>query len=147
MVYQIDPRTTALLLIDVQREYVDEDRALYTGNARTILAHLVALRAAAHRVQMPTVFIRHVHAADGSDVGRIGDVDPTPVFVVGTPGVDIIPALTPREGDIVIDKTRYSAFVGTPLASVLETIGVDTLIVTGLMTNYCSVTTARHAMT
>jgi nicotinamidase-related amidase len=53
--------------------------------------------------------------------------------------------LTPLEGNIIVDKTRYSAFVNTKLESVLKTFYVDTLIITGLMTNYCCVTTARHA--
>jgi biuret amidohydrolase len=45
----------------------------------------------------------------------------------------------------VVDKTRYSAFVNTRLESILKTWGVDTLVISGLMTQYCSVTTARHA--
>jgi biuret amidohydrolase len=91
------------------------------------------------------VFIRHVQAADGSDAGRMGDFDDTPSFVAGTRGVEIVPELAPRDGEPVVDKTRYSAFVNTRLESILKTWGVDTVLVTGLMTQYCSVTTARHA--
>jgi nicotinamidase-related amidase len=145
MVYEVDPRRTALLVIDAQREYFDTDRPLYTENAAAIRDTLVRLHQAAREHGIRTIFVTHVHAADGSDVGRMGDFDPTPVFVETTPGVELIPELSPQDGDVTVEKTRYSAFVNTKLESVLKTFGVDTVIITGLMTNYCSVTTARHA--
>jgi nicotinamidase-related amidase len=94
---------------------------------------------------VPVAFLRHVQAADGSDSGRMGDFDDTPSFVAGTRGVEIVPSLAPRDGEPVVDKTRYSAFVNTRLESILKTWGTDTVLVTGLMTQYCCVTTARHA--
>lgn len=74
-----------------------------------------------------------------------GDFDPTPVFIEGTAGVDFIPDLLPTDGDIVVKKTRYSAFINTRLRDILKEKKIDTVLITGLMTNYCSVTTARHA--
>ena len=145
MAYEVDPRRAVLLVIDAQREYFDTDRPLYTENAAAIRDTLVRLHQAARERGIRTIFVTHVHAADGSDVGRMGDFDSTPVFVETTPGVELIPELSPQDGDITIEKTRYSAFVNTKLESVLKTFGVDTVIITGLMTNYCSVTTARHA--
>jgi nicotinamidase-related amidase len=145
MVYNIDPRKAALLVIDVQREYFDEGRPLYTPNAISILPNLIKLYSAAHAAGIPVVFVQHVHKADGSDVGRMGDFDPTPVFVEGTPGVEQISQLPVGTGDVVVKKTRYSAFVNTRLQSVLDSMKVDTLLIAGLMTNYCCVTTARHA--
>lgn len=145
MSYEIDAKKTALLIIDPQREYFDEDKPMYTPHASEILNNLIRLRDAAHRANILTILVQHSHKADGSDVGRMADFDPTPLFVEGTPGVELIPELSPSEGDIVVKKTRYSSFVNTKLESVLRTSNVDTLIITGLMTNYCSVTTARHA--
>ena len=145
MVYSIVPAGTALLLIDAQREYFDEDRPLYIPHADAIKANLVRLRDAADRCGAATVLVLHVHKADGSDVGRMGDFNPTPVFIEGTPGADVIDELQPRKTDIVVTKTRYSAFVGTGLNETLRSGGIDTVLITGLMTNYCSVTTARHA--
>jgi biuret amidohydrolase len=144
-IYEPDPARTALLVIDAQREYFDADGALFTEHAAEILGNLQALVDGARRSGTRVVFIRHVQAADGSDTGRMGDFDDTPSFVAGTPGVAIIPQLTPREEEPVVDKTRYSAFVNTRLESILKTWGVDTVLITGLMTQYCSVTTARHA--
>jgi nicotinamidase-related amidase len=92
-----------------------------------------------------TVYVRHVHRASGVDAGRMGDFDDTEVFVDGSPGVQIIPALAPGASDVVVTKNRYSAFVNTELESILRGNEIDTVIVSGLMTQYCSVTTARHA--
>jgi ureidoacrylate peracid hydrolase len=145
MIYELDPSRTALLVIDCQREYFDADGALFTPHAVEILDRLVALLAAVRIAGAQVIFIRHVMAADGSDSGRMGDLDDTPSFVEGTKGVEIIPELAPQPGEPVVDKTRYSAFVNTRLESILKTSGADTVLITGLMTQYCSVTTARHA--
>jgi biuret amidohydrolase len=145
MTYEPEPARTALLIIDAQREYFDADGALFTEHAAGILDNLLALLDGARRSGTRVVWVRHVQAADGSDTGRMADFDDTPSFVAGTKGVEIIPQLVPREDEPVVDKTRYSAFVNTRLESILKTWGVDTVLVTGLMTQYCSVTTARHA--
>jgi biuret amidohydrolase len=132
-------------VIDAQREYFDEDGALFTEHADGIVENLLALLDGARRSGTKVVWLRHVMAADGSDAGRMGDFDEAPSFVAGTKGVEIIPQLVPGEDEPVVDKTRYSAFVNTRLESILKTWGVDTVLITGLMTQYCSVTTARHA--
>lgn len=144
MVYSLEPARTALLIIDTQREYFDEDGALFTPHAAEILANLQRLLSQTRASGARVIFIRHVLAADGSDAGRMGDFDDEASFVAGTKGVEIIPELAPRADEPIVDKTRYSAFVNTRLESILKTAGVDTLIVTGLMTQYCSVTTTRH---
>lgn len=134
-----------MLVIDAQREYFDQDGALYTPNATAIVEPLRRLLAAARDVGTTVIYLRHVFAADGSDVGRMADYDDTPSFVEGTRHVEIVEDLAPRPGEAVVDKTRYSAFVNTRLESVLKTAGIDTVVITGLMTQYCSVATARHA--
>lgn len=144
MIYDISPDSTALLIIDAQQEYFSQDGALYTENAESIRSNLVEILSAARSAGVSPIFIKHVHALDGSDVGRMGDFDETEVFGAGTPGVEIIPDLEVGS-DPIVEKTRYSAFVNTSLESFLKTGAIDTLIVTGLMTQYCSVTTARHA--
>jgi|SRR5579863_347099 len=145
MIYEILPEKTALLVIDPQREYFDQDKPLYTPNADSIRGNLIALQAAAKFAGVTTILVLHCHKADGSDVGRMGDFDPTPVFVEGTDGVEPIEELKPGSFDIVIQKTRYSAFSGTNLHELLRKGKLDTVIVTGLMTNFCCVSTARTA--
>ena len=144
-IYERDPARTALLIIDAQREYFDADGALFTEHAAEILDNLLALLDAARSAGARVIFVRHVQAADGSDTGRMGDFDDAASFVAGTRGVEIVPQLAPREDEPIVDKTRYSAFVNTRLESILKTWGTDTVLITGLMTQYCCVTTARHA--
>jgi len=144
MVYELAPKRTALLMIDAQREYFDADGALFTPHASEILANLQRLLGAARDSGTQVIFIRHVNAADGGDAGRMGDFSDAPSFTEGTKGVEIVPELVPGAGEPIVDKTRYSAFVNTRLESILKTSGVDTLIIAGLMTQYCSVTTTRH---
>lgn len=142
--YAINPATTALLIIDAQKEYFDKELPLFTPNAETIRENLRKLRQHAKKTHIKTVIVEHAHRPDGSDVGRMGDFDPTPVFVAGTKGAQTIDGII-EDGDIVVRKTRYSAFINTDLESVLKSWGIDTVIITGMMTNYCCVTTARHA--
>jgi nicotinamidase-related amidase len=144
MIYELQPARTALLVIDAQREYFDQDGALFTPHAAEIQENLTRLIAAARGAGAQVVFIRHVMAADGSDAGRMGDFDDAASFVAGTRGVELADGIEPEAGEPIVDKTRYSAFVNTRLQSILKTSGVDTLIITGLMTQYCSVSTARH---
>lgn len=145
MIYEIIPNKTALLVIDMQREYFDEGRPLFTPNGELILGNVKQLRDELASAGCHIVVVQHVHKANGSDVGRMGDFDPTPLFIEGTPAVQVLGEFTPRQGELLITKTRYSAFVRTKLEAQLKQWGVDTIIVTGMMTNYCCVTTARHA--
>jgi biuret amidohydrolase len=145
VVYSIAPARTALLLIDAQNEYFDPACPLYTPNAATIKHHLVALRDAARSAGLRPIYVRHEHRADGADTGRMTDFDNTPVFIEGSPAAEIITELRPGPAEIVVKKNRYSAFLNTELESILKTFAIDTVIVTGLMTQYCCVTTARHA--
>ncbi len=145
MTYSINPPTTALLIIDAQREYFDVDGNLFTSHASTIQDSLVRVRDAAQAAGATVVYVKHVHRASGADVGRMGDFDDTEVFGEGTVGVDIIEALSPGSDDVIVTKNRYSAFVNTELESILRGSGIDTVVIGGLMTQFCSVSTARHA--
>jgi biuret amidohydrolase len=144
-VYDINPKSTALLIIDAQNEYFLQSGALFTPNAEGIRSRLISLRKAAHEAGMMCVIVQHVHRASGIDVGRMGDFDPTECFTEGSSGAALIDSLNDKSTDVVVKKSRYSAFVNTELESILRGNGVDTIIVSGLMTQYCCVTTARHA--
>ena len=94
------------------------------------------------------MLVKHVHRADGSDAGRMGDsqgADEEDSFVEGTPRVELIPELHAEPHDVVVVKRRYSAFRGTDLEAVLHTAGVRALVISGLMTSFCCETTARDA--
>ena len=148
MIYDLSHGRTALLVIDVQREYFDPDGPAFVEHAADILANVNLLIDAFRAGDLPIVFVRHEHRADGSDAGRMGDFaapDEEDSFVAGTPRVELVPELHARPGDVVVVKRRYSAFVGTDLDAILHTAAVRAVVVCGLMTSFCCETTARDA--
>ena len=61
----------------------------------------------------------------------------------GTPSAEIVPALSPREDEIVVTKTTDSALTGTPLRLWFHNMGIDTVVVTGVLTDQCVSGTVR----
>ena len=135
-------------MIDVQREYFDPEGPAFVPAGGAIVPNIQRLIATFRERNQPVVFIQHLHRPDGSDAGRMGDFgspDDPPSFVEGTPRVEIIDELGLRPDDIVVKKRRYNSFHGTDLDSILRTLGVRSVVVTGLMTSFCCETTARDA--
>jgi nicotinamidase-related amidase len=148
VIYDLHHRQVALLVIDVQGEYFDEDGPAYVEHARDIVANVNRLVDAFRAQGLPIVFLKHAHRADGSDAGRMGDFsapDEEDSFVEGTPRADFIPELHVKPGDVVVAKRRYSAFLGTDLEAVLHTARTQAVVICGLMTSFCCETTARDA--
>jgi ureidoacrylate peracid hydrolase len=148
VIYDLSHGRTALLVIDVQREYFDPDGPAFVEHAADIVANVNLLIDAFRAHRLPIVFMKHEHRADGSDAGRMGDFsapDEEDSFVAGTPRVELIPELRVRPDDIVVVKRRYSSFLGTDLEAILHTAASRAVVVCGLMTSFCCETTARDA--
>jgi nicotinamidase-related amidase len=160
--YEFDPAHTALLIIDMQRDFLEPAGfGEMLGNdvsqlRRTIEPNkrlLMAWRAAG----LPVIHTREGHRPDLSDLppakkirggGKttIGDVGPMGrILVRGEEGHDIIPELYPLPGEPVIDKPGKGAFYATDLQSILQHRGIHKLIVTGVTTEVCVNTTVREA--
>lgn len=148
MIYDLNHRRTALLVIDVQREYFDRDGPAYVPAGAAALPQILRLVDEFRAHELPVVFVQHLHRADGSDVGRMADFaapDEPDSFIEGTPRVALLDELGVGDRDIVVRKRRYNAFHGTDLDSILRTLGVRAVVITGLMTSFCCETTARDA--
>ena len=148
MIYDLSHGHTALLAIDLQREYFDPEAPAFVEHAADIVANVNRLIDAFREHGLPVVFLKHMNRADGSDAGRMGDfsgADDEDSFVEGTARVELIPELHVLAGDDVVVKRRYSGFLGTDLEAILRTAGVRAVAVTGLMTSFCCETTARDA--
>lgn len=158
----IDTATLALVVIDMQRDFLEPGGfGASLGNDVSLLAAAVpparALLSAARAAGLLVVHTREGHKADLSDApmakltrgapnARIGDIGPMGrILIRGEPGHDIIPDLQPRDGEPVIDKPGKGAFYATELGAVLEARGIDTLIVCGVTTEVCVHTTVREA--
>ncbi|WP_029041212.1 cysteine hydrolase family protein [Cucumibacter marinus] len=120
---------TALLVIDVQKSFLkapywrDDDLPGFAERVNALIAGACA-------GGMPVIQIFH-NQVDG------GPFDPASGLVATLDGIDITP-------DALINKTRHSAFVGTPLELELRQRGITKLIICGIRTEQCCETTARN---
>lgn len=146
----IDPHRTAVLVIDMENDFVAPGAPLETPMALDILPNLQRLLGHAREAGMRVIYTTHVHRRDGSDMGLYGEIWP-PIaeragLVDGEPGVEIYPDLAPAENEPVIKKHRYSGFFGTDLDQILRTQKIEIVVVTGVTTENCCHATARDAM-
>ncbi len=144
-VYNIDVNRTALLIIDAQKVYADPESPLCVSDFEGTVANINELATACRANTMPVFVIQHVYDSDERDVGRLGDFGIQGLWKRDTEYADLDPRLTVADSDIHFEKARFSSFANTLLESYLKPLNVDTVIVTGFMTQYCSVTAARHA--
>jgi nicotinamidase-related amidase len=160
--FRFDPARTALLLIDMQRDFVEPGGFGETlGNDVSILQAVVpplqAVLADARRRGLTVIHTREGHRPDLSDCPpaklrrgapskRIGDPGPKGrILVRGEYGHDIIDDLCPLPGELVVDKPGKGSFYATGLDEHLAEAGITSLIVTGVTTEVCVHTTVREA--
>jgi nicotinamidase-related amidase len=138
----------ALLIIDMQNDFVLEDRPLRVVSARTVIPKIREVLAAFRVKKLPIFHIVRVHRTDGSDVEIIRQdrFRTQPFAVEGTPGAAIVDELTPLPGEYVIAKIRMSAFIGTELDLMLRNLGITDLVVAGIQTPNCIRTTVFDAI-
>ncbi len=146
----IDPKKTAMIVVDMQNDFVASGAAMETPAARAAVPKLADALKICRDAGIKVIYTAHVHRHDGSDMGLFDDMHPPianrAALVDGTPGVDIYPELAPASGEHVIKKHRYSGFFGTDLDMILREWGVDTVIISGTTTENCCSATARDAM-
>ena len=157
-----DPQRTALIIIDMQRDFMEPGGFGETlGNDVAQLARAVkpiaSVLAVARSCGLLVIHTREGHLPDLSDAPpakvergapslRIGDPGPMGrILIRGEPGHDIIPELYPRDGEIVIDKPGKGAFYATELGDALRQYGIENLLVCGVTTEVCVNTTVREA--
>lgn len=160
--FTFDPKTTALIVIDMQRDFIEDGGfGASLGNdvapLQAIVPTTARLIAAARGAGLTVIHTRECHAPDLSDCPpakrdrgapalRIGDPGPMGrVLIAGEPGAEIVPELAPIDGEIVIDKPGKGAFYATSLGDDLARLGIRSLIFAGVTTEVCVQTTMREA--
>lgn len=146
----IDPGTAALIVVDMENDFVLPGAPFAVEAAQKVLPKLKEVIGYCRRVGIRVIYTTHVHRSDGSDMGRFADIYPSIAnrvgLVDGTSGVEICSEIAPEKGEVIIKKHRYSAFYGTDLDVILRGQGIETVIVSGVTTEDCCHATARDAM-
>jgi len=160
--FPLDVGSTALVLIDMQRDFLlpggfGETLGNDVSLLQKVVPPLAEVLAAARAAGMLVIHTREGHLPDLSDCPpaklqrgkpsqRIGDMGANGrILIRGEYGHDIVDELAPIAGEVVIDKPGKGAFYATELQAVLQTAGISRLIVTGVTTEVCVHTTVREA--
>ncbi|MEV0467355.1 cysteine hydrolase [Nocardia tengchongensis] len=160
--FRFDPGTLALLVIDMQRDFLlpggfGESLGNDVALLRTVIEPLAAVLDTARAAGIPVIHTREGHLPDlsdcppakllrGSPSQRIGDPGRFGrILIRGEYGHDIVDELAPHADEVVIDKPGKGAFFATELAEVLADNRIRTLLVTGVTTEVCVHTTVREA--
>jgi len=147
---RLDPRTTALLVVDMQNDFVSSDGAMArfgfdTADVRAAVAPMVRLLEGARQASVRVVHTKMVNDVRRNAVSWTAFWGDPAVTVPGTWGASFVPELEPHSDEIVIEKYGYGAFLGTSLDITLRAVGVETIVVCGTGPNICSGDTMHEA--
>ena len=155
MEMELSKERTALVVIDMQRAFLEDEGSLAKAGIditglKAALEPCQRLLASARQAGVPVIHTRYVYRSDYADGGilvnyimpQLREVDS---LASGTPDIEIVDELAPVDGETVIDKNRPSAFYATNIEPLLNGFGVDSLVVCGVTTNICVETTVRDA--
>jgi ureidoacrylate peracid hydrolase len=158
-VLRLEPGRTALLVVDMQRGFLDPGAAMEVPEARAIVPTVAGLVALFRRQGLPVAFSQFVYSPAAPLL--VGDLHPehqpaTPgapagfgrpssSCLLGDPSVEVVTELAPAPGELAVRKHWYDAFAGTALDGALRARGVHSLVVTGTMTDICVLATVVGA--
>jgi ureidoacrylate peracid hydrolase len=141
---RLKPEKTALLVVDMQYFFLDPASPTYTCGGQAIIPNIQKAIRAFRQAGRPVIYSRHVHHPDGMDAGIMGWWWEG-MCLEGSPESEIHRDIAPIGNEKVINKHRYSAFYNTDLETILRTLKVEDLVMTGIMTNMCCESTTRDA--
>jgi nicotinamidase-related amidase len=158
-ILRLEPGRTALLVVDMQRGFVDAGQAMEVPPAREVVPAIRALLDGFRAKRLPVVFTEFTYSpAVPILVGELhpehrpappgaprGFGVPSSSCLEGDASARTIGALAPRPDELVIRKRWYDAFAGTELDGALRARGVTSLVVTGTMTDICVLSTVVGA--
>jgi ureidoacrylate peracid hydrolase len=166
----IDPHRAAMIVVDMQNDFGADggmfDRAgIDITPIKAIVPRIAEVIGDARAAGIPIVFLRQQHKPDLSDAGdansphfikhqrmKLGQALPAPdgtegaILIRDTWNTANVPELTPKPGDTIVGKHRFSGFFQTDLDDRLKALGAKYLIFTGATTSICVESTVRDAM-
>jgi nicotinamidase-related amidase len=141
----LDPTRTAVLVIDMQRDFLEPGAPIATPGGLELVPRINRLTARARARGVPVIFTQEMHRADKSDFGIELEFEP-PHCLEGTAGPELVDTLEVTPADYrIVNKRRYDAFLGTDLEALLRNLGVESLLVVGVCTDICVASTVQHA--
>jgi biuret amidohydrolase len=159
-IYEFEPRSTVLLCIDFQRDFLAQvgfgaTQGAPVDSLRKVIPPSGKVLATARQAGVTVMHTRECYAPDLSDLNSfrrardrvIGAQGPLGRFLIrGEPGTEIVPELAPLATERIIDKPGFNAFYKTPLENELRSIDVSHLILMGVTTQVCIASTLRGAV-
>jgi nicotinamidase-related amidase len=139
--FTLDPATTALIVIDLQRGIVARQAAPHSS--ANVVARSAQLANAFRDAGAFVVLVRVAFAADKRDMLTAPVDSPNPPAQLPADWSEIVPELTPRDGDLVVTKHQWGAFYGTELDLQLRRRGIKSFVICGIATNFGVESTAR----
>lgn len=148
--FKADPRSTALIVIDMQNAFVDEGAAFETPPARAMIPLLERLIQFARAQKMPVIWTQSDHRPPygGLMLRKFDAIGKRHAIWSGDPSFEMYPhMLQPQEGpgEYRIVKHKYDSFFETGLDAILRYHKIETVVITGTATNVCCESTARAA--
>ena len=140
----LNSHKSALLVIDMQKFFLDPQSPTFTIGGSAILPGLKRLIQSFRDAGRPVIYTSHVHHPGLIDAG-IMDWWWEGMCLEGSEDSRVHEEIAPLASDKVITKHRYSAFYNTDLETVLRVMKIEDLVVTGVLTNLCCESTARDA--
>ncbi len=134
----------ALVVVDMQRYFLDPEADAFLKDGPAIVGNVKRILNTFRKKGLPVIFTRHAHKK-GEPTGQMGRWWNDKLPWDGEAGSEIVSALEPLGGEMVVTKARYSAFERTAAAPYLKGRGVETVVICGVMTHLCVETSARHA--
>ncbi len=148
-----DITKSALIIVDMQNDFLHPDKervAQLARDQKSLLATIPNVKRlvdAFREASRPVVYITIILKPDCSDaiflLSRLASLKEKTFLAEGTWGAQIVDELTPRKGEHVVIKKGLSGFSNTPLDTILRKLGVNTCVVTGIVTSYCVSSTIR----
>ncbi len=146
--FEIDPRSTAVVVIDMQNAFVAEGATYETPDARTMMPNLENIIGFARDHKMPIVWTQSDHSAPfgGVLLKKFPTIREDKYLWKGEPSFDLYADMVqPRDGEYRVVKHKYDAFFETDLDSIMRNLKIKTIVIVGTATNVCCESTARSA--
>lgn len=150
---KLDPKNTALIIVDVQVDFCSPDgkSAKYGGGLKhmeEIIPKIGTFHQKMNDYGLLTIFTRYISKKSNSpgNIELLRSLSKLfPICLEGEKGADLY-KLRPDVGDLVIDKLYYDAFAGTALLDELKKRAIQNILITGVWTDVCVDTTAKRAL-